>query len=188
MSNRKIRNLRKQSGQKYGWAKGRSFGVSADVAGAELDRIREINGELQSRDVVDAARPDDAPLHPAFEWDDWKAAENYRRHQAGTMIRALIVLPENSETETSPHRAYFRATASPEVPPSYVPAVELVQSPELFADAARRLSAELENARKSADELESIAKQMSIEPERMARIGLAMRALEAAGAAVAALH
>jgi hypothetical protein len=192
MSNAKIRKLKEEVKlQQYKWASGRSFGVSADVAGEELARLQVELGAIRSRDVVDAARPDDAPLHPAFEWNDWKAAENYRRHQASTLIRALVVLPIAEVPQSVEHRAYYHTVkemAPAGSAPVYVPAVEVVNSPSMLADAARRLSAELEQARRSIEELERLAEQMSAEPERMARIALAMRAIETAGAAVAALH
>ena len=45
-------------------------GVTADQAGDELARIYVEKGELTAPLVVDESRPEEAPLHPAFEWDD----------------------------------------------------------------------------------------------------------------------
>lgn len=165
----------------------RGYGVSADVAGRELDRINRLHGKVTSAAVVDEARPDDAPLHPAFEWDDAKAAERFRLNQASTLIRAVVVVPEPVAGH-SEHRAYVLTQTAEDPKPVYVKAEEVVQNPGLFADALGRLERLLSQARHSVDELRGLAESAGTEPERMARIALAARALEAAGAAVAALH
>ena len=69
--------------------------VTPGDAWHELNRIRESrDGQLHARDVVDESRPNDAPLHPVFEWDDAEAAEQYREHQARTLIRSVKVVVE----------------------------------------------------------------------------------------------
>ncbi len=70
-----------------------SMGVDAQTAGSELDRIRRRDGTIRPAAVVDEARPEDAPLHPAFEWRDPVAAEQWREHQASTLIRVVRVVP-----------------------------------------------------------------------------------------------
>lgn len=162
------------------------YGVPASVAGAELDRLRaEGGGKLTSSAVVDAARPDDAPLHPAFEWDDAAAAERYRQHQASTLIRAVVV---QRDAATPEHRAYVLTRPADEPKPVYVRAEDVAQDASLFADAIERLERIVSQAQRSAAELRDLAERENTEPERMARIALAMQALQAAGAAVAALH
>lgn len=58
--------------------------------GPELDRLVRV-GRARPRDIVDAARPTDAPLHPYFEWDDRRAAESFRQVQASRMSRVIMV-------------------------------------------------------------------------------------------------
>jgi hypothetical protein len=70
------------------------LGVDAQTAGEELDRIRQEHGTLEPGTVVDESRPEEAPLHPAFEWCDPKAAELYREHQATHLIKQVrVVVP-----------------------------------------------------------------------------------------------
>jgi hypothetical protein len=69
------------------------LGVDAQTAGSELDRIRRRDGTLRPDVVVDEARPEEAPLHPAFEWRDPVAAEQWREHQASTLIKIVRVVP-----------------------------------------------------------------------------------------------
>jgi hypothetical protein len=57
----------------------------------ELQRLaEEYGGELKPRVVVDAARDPDSPLHDSFEWDDSRASEAWRLHQARMLIRAVV--------------------------------------------------------------------------------------------------
>ena len=75
------------------------LGIDAQTAGSELDRIRRRDGTIKPAAVVDEARPEDAPLHPAFEWRDPVAAEQWREHQASTLIKVVRVIP-SAEPET----------------------------------------------------------------------------------------
>lgn len=91
--------------KKYRWRSYSNFKVGADVAAAELDRIRQDQGKITAKAVVEAATDEDAPLHPAFEWDDSKAAQEHREHQARQMISSLHVTIVGAE-DVGPTRAY----------------------------------------------------------------------------------
>jgi len=57
----------------------------------ELKKIAKANGGLlQPNAVVEAARPESSPLHSRFEWNDGKAAEEYRIWQARQLIRVTV--------------------------------------------------------------------------------------------------
>jgi hypothetical protein len=49
--------------------------------------------------LVNYARPDSSPVHSMFEWDDWAAAEAYRRAQARHHVRELRVVQQTDEGE-----------------------------------------------------------------------------------------
>ena len=84
-------------------------GVSADTAGQVFEQL-ESEGRLNAQTVVDVSRPEDAPLHPAFEWRDPIAAEEWRKHQARHMINAIIVKPETPEAPEAPMmRVFYQA-------------------------------------------------------------------------------
>ena len=74
------------------------FGIDPQEAGEELERIKQRDGTIVPAAVVDEARPDDAILHPAFEWQDPVAAEQYRLIQARTLIkRVRVICPEPAQ-------------------------------------------------------------------------------------------
>lgn len=82
---------------------GFTFGINTslldpDAVLAELESIREREG-LTPRNVVSAARPANSLLHPAFEWNDQKAAELHREFQARCLIKSVrvSVTPESDE-------------------------------------------------------------------------------------------
>ena len=83
----------------YQW-KGRKYAVSANIVGKEVEQIEKNQGEVTSKSLVDAARPEDSALHKLFEWDDAKAAESYRLHEAGKILCALSIVREDTPGPT----------------------------------------------------------------------------------------
>lgn len=83
---------------------GRQFRVSADIVGAEMERIEARDGQVTSKSLLDAGRPEESVLHSLFEWDDSKAAELYRLRQATEVITHIHVMVEESQKES--FRAY----------------------------------------------------------------------------------
>lgn len=89
----------------YYW-QGYHPGIDAQVAAEALDKLQQ-DGELNVPAVVEAARPEDSPLHAAFEWDDGIAAEQYRRSQARTLLSHIRV---RYEDHSPPERVYFNVS------------------------------------------------------------------------------
>jgi hypothetical protein len=73
-----------------------------------LTSWHEEAGELTPQIVVDKARPEGAPLHDRFEWDDGIAGEKYRLVQAQQIIRSVKIEYTSSATgEKRSVRAFF---------------------------------------------------------------------------------
>lgn len=87
----------------YKW-KNYSYKTSAEVAGEVCEELDRTVG-LTPENLVDASRPEDAPLHNEFLWDDEAAAEEYRRVQARLLISNLSIVIEENKQE--PVRAFF---------------------------------------------------------------------------------
>lgn len=62
----------------------------AQKIGPVLDELSK-QTEVTARDVVDAARSSQSPLHDYFEWDDRLAADHYRLRQARNMLGAIKI-------------------------------------------------------------------------------------------------
>lgn len=74
--------------------------VKGEVVGKRIEALKRANGgAVRPRQVVDDARPEDAPLHPCFEWDDAVAAELHRDEQARYLIRSYSIITENPNGE-----------------------------------------------------------------------------------------
>lgn len=68
----------------------------------ELNRIAtQHHGILHPRDVVAAARPKTSPLHACFEWNNGKAAQQYRIWQARQLIRVVVEVRDETQKPTN---------------------------------------------------------------------------------------
>lgn len=95
----------------YEWKQNR-FPVKAQVAGEELERIKQKYGGIAPSFVVDESRTEDAALHKCFEWNNEKAAERYRGVQAKEIIRSICVVKLDNEEVIEPTRAFVSVVDS----------------------------------------------------------------------------
>lgn len=163
----------------------------------ELARLNELNEGLRPSDVVEAAKPKDAPLHGEFLWDNGKAAHEYRLNQARTLIRVVVwsatrddgtevldryvhVPKSDNEEENDPDTNEGR----------YFPMSVVIKDVNKFSRALSELVTKVNAATKAAKELQEAASSAEGEDvsDRLMRISMAITALETASAAVASLH
>ena len=133
------------------WRNGR-WKTDPDVAAEELIRIRAKHGELTAKGTVDEARDEKSPLHPEFEWDDGVAGEKYRINQASSLIRSIVVVEDKDRPEFI---AWCRVDGK--IGGEYLPSEIVVQKPDLFAGAIRRLTSEIAGAQHSLNDLQNLA-------------------------------
>lgn len=98
--------------------------------------------------VVEAAMPEDHPLHSMFEWDDSVAGAAYRCAQAAQMIRSVKIrlTTENGSIEDHQVRAWLPARyagTEDAAPGTYVPttAIESTESRQFMLRQMRREAA-----------------------------------------------
>lgn len=65
--------------------------IDAEEAVSELERIKDMFGEITPELIVDVARQEDNPLHNYFEWDNEAAAERWRLQQARILLNNIEV-------------------------------------------------------------------------------------------------
>lgn len=127
--------------------------VDRGTVKAELSRIYSERGALRPADVVEDARPDDAPLHPCFEWRDQVAADQYRLYQARHLIRTVVVQTDHG---AGPVTAFVHVGRSDPVSPergAYHPIQVVAQSRDMFASAVAELTAKVAGLEKSIADL-----------------------------------
>jgi len=91
----------------YQWKIPDMYSVSAQEAGAEIERCRNINGFITPEAVVEKAKAEESVIHGCFEWDDRNAAERYRLHQAGELIRNIVTVSiTENDRPSAPIRAF----------------------------------------------------------------------------------
>lgn len=118
----------------FTWRDGARLPVKPQVVGEELERIANDNGgHLLPRVMVEESRPEEAPLHPCFEWDDGRAADLYRDEQARHVIRSISVTIEDSGN-TEPSISYINVQVE-NVGSAYIPADRVMKDPELRKQA-----------------------------------------------------
>ncbi len=163
-------------------------GVDPEDAFHELERIREARG-LTAEAVVEESRPKEATLHSAFEWNDRKAAHEHRLQQARQVIRCVqVVMPDQQPASVYVHvQQPTEGAAADSRAGRYEPVEVVVQSPDLFALALSELQAKVRAAVESVHELERAAKG-STDADRLAKVTLAVKALETAASAISSLH
>jgi len=144
---------------KYQFAKGlKEFdedSITAQDAGDELARIHAERDRLTPEVVVEESRPDDAPLHPAFEWDDYVAGQRYRHIQAKDLIKTVEVI-QPAKDGPEPEPAYVNVSKSAR---RYEPVAEVVKSPQMFEAAFLQACERLRAAERAMEQLQQIAKR-----------------------------
>ena len=136
----------------YQWRPGSRFRVPARVAGPEIRRIEKVvlseGRELTPRDVVDAARSEDSPIHRLFEWDDTVAADRWRLHQARQVLRCIEIRqvdPRDKAETMAP--IYVHATQPGTDQPIYAETRRLLTDDELQEAALDEAARLLEGVR-----------------------------------------
>lgn len=150
----------------------REVGVQADVVADELKRINEKYQGVDPRDVVTEAEPVDAPLHPAFTWNDQKAAYRYRLYEARNLIRAVHVVDEATGEDLGCE--FVRVTTGGDdedddsAQTKYLPRATVVADKDLFESAIRGLIEKLKGAERSLSDLEKEASRLKGKPKARA--------------------
>lgn len=92
---------------------------TAQIVGERLAEIEQERGTLKAEFVVEDARSGNSPLHRFFEWNDAKAAEQHRLHQARHLITHIHVKQIDAHEVKSPTRAFVNLRPEPEAERTY---------------------------------------------------------------------
>ena len=124
----------------YQFKTGFRANVSAEDAGQVCEMLAKQH-RLTGRDLVEESRPEDAPLHRYFEWDDTKAAELYRERQGRDLIAHIVILPEEKSEKPVKEVQFVRAFYNVDSTPEYHPIQRILTTEDLhqkLLETARR--------------------------------------------------
>ena len=137
----------------YQFKNGSRHRVSAQIAGQVCAELAQ-DGKLTACNLVEISRPQNAPLHDEFEWNDSEAAERWREQQARVLIASIVYVDEQSNGANEPVRAYFNLRFSD---PEYESIETIIRSRDKYAALMERALHELRAFREKYRILESLA-------------------------------
>lgn len=105
-----------------------------------LDELSELGDEYSLSDVVEKAKDENSEMHSIFEWDDSVAGEEYRKIQAGKMVRNLVIV-RNDETEEKTNVRYIVSTGKRDGTYTYTRLI--VRNQDAYEELLKRALAEL---------------------------------------------
>lgn len=151
---------------KYSWS-GPNRAVSAEKVAEHLSKLKDQYGEVTGETFLESARDERSEMHKLFDWDDTKAAEKWRVHQARTIICSIRVTIEEREEEPLVVRAFVHDKAEE---PTYVHIVDALTDAEkraqVIADAKRdaewfrRKYKDLKEAAKIIDQIDRFIEEV----------------------------
>lgn len=116
---------------------------NAQAVGEALEQIRQDAGGLTAASVVMLSKPKDAPLHNYFDWNDKRAADQFRQHQARHLMASVTVSFRSQDGQTSKPVHAFVAIGEKE--DRYLPIMVAMENPDsrriLLAQAIGELAA-----------------------------------------------
>lgn len=134
--------------------------LDAQAIGSEIERLEEEHQHsLTPEEIVRAAESKRSPLHPAFEWNDEKAANHYRIDQARKLISLIdVVFVKADQSEVQ-----VRAFVSVEAPGGrgYTQTVHALDDPDLRNQIVQRAWVELDAWKQRYAELSELGKLFS---------------------------
>lgn len=97
-------------------------------------------GEITPQELVSLAKDHNSPIHKYFEWDDKKAAKDYRLYQARRLIKSIIIEIDGSDVP-----AYHNIRLLDSDEPSYMDTLNCMHSPDIWAQVLNRALMEAKN-------------------------------------------
>ena len=76
------------------------------------NEIMSIGETVRPSDVVELARDENTALHNLFTWDDSVAAERYREHEAGCILRNIVIVNKDKTEDDKDKVVVVRAIMS----------------------------------------------------------------------------
>lgn len=110
------------------------YKIDPQAAGEYLKQLEDRDGAVIPSVLVEESQDKESLLYPCFGWDDNKAAEHYRIHQAKGVIRNIVVVYQKEEKEEPVAvRAFVHTCEADETAPKYI-SIETALSDEILTN------------------------------------------------------
>lgn len=123
----------------YQWKSGSRIKADAQKSGELFEQLSNTAEGLTARTLLDANKPETAPLHNEYEWNDETAADNWRLHQSRHFINSIAIIETTSEDVETPVRAFHITTSESK----YEPITAIIKEPDKYAALLKSAKAEL---------------------------------------------
>ena len=97
----------------YQWKSGARIKGDAQASGELFEQLAATEKGLTAETLLEANKPKSAPLHNDYEWNDKKAAHEWRLHQSRNFIHSIVtveVQEDQNAAQAEPLRAFFITT------------------------------------------------------------------------------
>jgi hypothetical protein len=164
-------------------------GLDAQTCGEELERIRAANdGRLTTEGVLEGAQPEEAPLHPAFTWDDARAAHLHRLREARELVRSVrLYTDESGEDEPAYMHVHLEAANEEEAQDYYQSARVARDNPLEWMAVIQELTRRLQSTEAALADAKRIASNGD-DPTRVEQLTIVAQALALARETVQRMH
>lgn len=116
------------------------------------DEISSIGLSVKPEEIVDKARDESTELHKCFEWDDTKAAEKFRLHQARQIVCNLIVREVNDTQKEREIRVFYKTDNTD----GYKPITYIMRDEDEYQKLLSRAVSELKSFQKKYSTLKEL--------------------------------
>ena len=125
-------------------------GIFKADADKVYNEIKSIGDEVTPEQILEKARNKNTELYKCFEWDDSKAAEKWRLHQARNITVQLVIAHEcNTET---PIRIFSKTTEKS----GYKETIKIVHNKDEYKQLLERAYAELKEFKRKYASLKEL--------------------------------
>lgn len=113
------------------------FKANANLVANE---IKSLGDEIKPDMIVQYAKDNpDSEIHKCMTWDDTKAADKWRLHEARMIVRSLVITIETEERKEQPIRMFLRTDTTS----GYKETVRIYQNEDELNGMLRMAKAEL---------------------------------------------
>lgn len=144
----------------YSWS-GPKRAVSAEKVANHIADLERKYGEVTGEIFLESARSEKSEMHKLFEWDDRKAAEEFRKAQARTIISSIRVTVVSDEAEPVITRAFVQYEPQKSGYISIRNAMEDIEKKESVLDQARKELKWFTEKYKSFEELAAVVESIN---------------------------